>query len=59
MAPGPQVSGPFTIQTSIGEYSESCLSPRWTLVLDLELAGATAGDEMEVEQLSRCSGWSR
>ncbi len=56
MAPAPQVSGPFTIQTSIGKYSETCLSPRRTFALYLKLAGATTGDAMEVEQLSQCSG---
>lgn len=56
MAPAPQVPGPFSIQPSIGRYSETRLSPRRTFALHLGLAGATAGDEMEVERLSQCSG---
>jgi len=59
MAPAPQVSGLFTIQTSVGEYSETCLSSQRTFALCLKLAGATAGVELEVEQLSQCSVRSR
>lgn len=35
MAPAPQVSGPFTIQTPSGKYSETCLGPRTTFALYL------------------------
>lgn len=55
MAPAPQVSGPFTIQTSIGKYGETCLRRLSVFALQLKLAGATTGDGMEVEQLSQCS----
>ena len=56
MAPAPQVSGPFTIQTSVGKYSETCLGPRRTFALYLKLADASTVEEMEVQHLSQCSG---
>lgn len=59
MAPASQVSGPFTIQTSIGKYSETRLRRRRVFALQFKLAGATTGDGMEVEQLSQCSGCCR
>ena len=59
MAPAQQVSGPLTFRISIGEYGESRPSPRRTFALHLELAGATAGDKMEAEQMSQCSACCR
>ena len=59
MAPAPQVSGPFTIQASIGKYRETRPRRRRVFALQLKLAGATTGDGMEVEQLSQGSGCCR
>jgi len=56
MVPTPKASGLFTIKTSIGKCSETCLGPRRTFEPYLKPAGATTADEMEVEQLSQCSG---
>lgn len=59
MAPASQVSGPFTIQASIGKYRETRPRRRRVFALQLKLAGATTGDGMEVEQLSQGSGCCR
>lgn len=39
MGPAPQVSDPFTIETSIGKYSDTRLSLRGTFALYLKLTG--------------------